>query len=145
MFKILNDEQLPILQIVPLIFIWDLNWLDIWVEYHWLHRLTFWITKVALLLRVLKILQQPAKCTVREHVDISIPQCTAMSGKVLHWDRNHALGVLAIGCNYVVSVSKESKLSYVGYSHIHYYEGCHRCSQYRYMQNIDAYILLHCK
>ena len=29
-----------------------------------------------------------------------------------------------IGCNYVVPVSKESKLSYVGYSHIHYCRAC---------------------
>ena len=35
MFKILNDEQLPILQIVPLIFIWGI---------------AFCITKIALLL-----------------------------------------------------------------------------------------------
>ena len=28
MFKILSAEQLPILQILQLIFIWGLNWLD---------------------------------------------------------------------------------------------------------------------
>ena len=53
MFKILNAEQLPILQIVKSIFIWGLNWLDIWVEHSWL-GLAFWITKIALLLRVLE-------------------------------------------------------------------------------------------
>ena len=35
--KILNAEHMPILQIVQLILIWGLNWLDIWVEHSWLH------------------------------------------------------------------------------------------------------------
>ena len=36
------------------------------------------------------------KCTMRVYVDISIPQCTAVSGKVVHSDRNHASGILRI-------------------------------------------------
>ena len=54
MFKVLNAEQLPILQIVHLIFIWGLNWLDIWVENLDYIGLAYWITKIALLLRVLE-------------------------------------------------------------------------------------------
>ena len=30
---------------------------------------------------------------MRVHVDISVPQCTGMSGKVLHWDRNLVLQI----------------------------------------------------
>ena len=38
-----------------------------------------------------------ADCTVRVHVDNSIPQCTAAPGKFLHWDGNVVLGIHGSG------------------------------------------------
>ena len=99
MFKILHAEQLPILQIVQLIFIWGLKWQDIWVEHSWLCKFSIFNHKNRLIIKHVKSFRRfcnSAKCTVRVHVGILIPQCTAVSGKAFHWDRNHALGILRI-------------------------------------------------
>ena len=89
MCKIPKSDQLPILLINSN---YAFNFHDRFKMIKYLSRrplitgLAFSITKKRL--RILEHFVFWVKCTVIVHVDISIPQCTGVSGKLHHWNRN---------------------------------------------------------